>query len=296
MQKNFGFIGVMLLTASMLACAPAPSQSATLEPAKPVATAEPVAPTPPTEPAPPVMTTPTPPTTTSEPTPPVVTEPSPPTPPVTTEPIPPNPPSTEPTPPVTPTPPTTDPMSVTPPTPPTTTEPTPPTPPTTTPTPPTPPATTEPTPPVSSIPVNVLPVSYTATAGDKTYLDETGKQLTDTVLGGDLFNAKITGVAAYEWVGWSNKDASLSFEFAQERKFSKVRIGFNHNETAGILLPKNVVINNQVFPLTGSEVPNLKRGFVTLEVNFSASTVNIKLERNPSRQWMMVDEIRFEAR
>jgi hypothetical protein len=98
------------------------------------------------------------------------------------------------------------------------------------------------------------------------------------------------------WVGWANKDASLSFEFNQERKFSKVRIGFNHNETAGILLPKNVVINNQVFPLTGNEVPNLKRGFVTLDVNFSASTFSIKLERNPSRQWMMVDEIRFEAR
>jgi hypothetical protein len=139
-------------------------------------------------------------------------------------------------------------------------------------------------------------MSYTATTGDKTYLDDTGKQLTDTVLGGDMFNAKLGGVAAYEWIGWAGKDASLSFEFAQERKFSKVRIGFNHNETAGILLPKNVIINGQVFPLKGNEVPNLKRGFVTFDVNISASTLNIKLERNPSRQWMMVDEIRFEAR
>jgi hypothetical protein len=261
MQKKFGFISLMIFTASMLACAPAPSQPATFEPAKSVATSEPVAPTPPTEPAPPVLTTPTPPPS-SEPTPPVVTEPSPPTPPASSEPTPPT--TTEPTAPVV--------------MPPVTTEPTP------------------PTPPTSSIPVNVLPVSYTATAGDRTYLDDTGKQLTDTVLGGDLFNAKITGVAAYEWIGWANKDASLSFEFNQERKFSKIRIGFNHNETAGILLPKNIVINNQVFPLTGSEVPNLKRGFVTFDVNIAASTINIKLERNPSRQWMMVDEIRFEAR
>jgi hypothetical protein len=265
MQNKLGYISVMILTASMLACAPAPSQPATLEPANPVATTEPVATTPTTEPAPPVLTEPTPPPTTTEPTPPAMTEPSPPTPPATTEPAPP----------------------VVPPNPP---------PATTEPTPPTPPTTTEPTPPVSSIPVNVLPVSYTATAGDKTYLDDTGKQLTDTVLGGDLFNAKITGVAAYEWVGWANKDASLSFEFNQERKFSKIRIGFNHNETAGILLPKNVVINNQIFPLTGSEVPNLKRGFVTFDLNIAASTLSIKLERNPSRQWMMVDEIRFEAR
>ncbi len=269
MQKNLGFIGVMLLTASMLACAPAPSQPATLEPAKPVATTEPVAPTT-TEPAPPVLTAPTPPAH-SEPTPPVMTEPSPPTPPTTTEPAPPMPPAS------------TDTTPVVPPAPPATTE-------------PTPPATTEPTPPTSSIPVNVLPVSYTATAGDKTYLDDTGKQLTDTVLGGDLFNAKMTGVAAYEWVGWANKDASLSFEFNQERKFSKVRIGFNHNETAGILLPKNVIINDQVFPLKGNEVPNLKRGFVTLDLNVTASNLTIKLERNPSRQWMMVDEVRFEAR
>ncbi len=277
MQKKFGFISVMLLTASMLACAPAPSQPATLEPTKPVATTEPVTPPTTTEPVLPVLTTPMPPTT-SEPTAPVVTEPNPPMPPATTEPVPPAPPTTtEPTPPVV--------------MPPATTEPTPPMPPTTTTTEPTPP-----TPPTSSIPVNVLPVSYTATVGDRTYLDDTGKQLTDTVLGGDLFNTKVTGVAAYEWVGWANKDASLSFEFNQERKFSKIRIGFNHNETAGILLPKNVVINNQVFPLTGNEVPNLKRGFVTFDVNMSARNLTIKLERNPSRQWMMVDEIRFEAR
>ncbi len=270
MQKNFGFISAMLLTASMLACAPAPSQPPAPAPAKPVATSQPVSPTSPSEPAPPLMT---------EPTPPANTNPTPAMPPASAEPVPP-------TPPVTPVPPTTDPMTATPPTPPASTEPTPPT-------------ATEPTPPTSptsSIPVNVLPVSYTATAGDKTYLDETGKQLTDTVLGGDLFNAKITGIAAYEWVGWANKDASLGFEFGQERKFSKVRIGFNHNETAGILLPKNVTINDQVFPLKGNEVPNLKRGFVTFDVNFSSSTVSIKLERNPSRQWMMVDEVRFEAR
>jgi hypothetical protein len=280
MQNKLGFISIMILTASMLACAPAPSQPVVVDHSNSAPVAEPVVATPPSEPLPPVMTEPTPP--------PMTTEPTPPTPP-TTEPTPPVAPTTEPTPP-TPSPTTTTeptPPVVVPPTPPATTEPTPPTPPTTT---------TEPTPPVSSTPVNVLPVSYTATAGDRTYLDDTGKQLVDTVLGGDIFNAKITGVAAYEWVGWAGKDASLSFEFNQERKFSKIRIGFNHNETAGILLPKNVIINGQTFPLKGNEVPNLKRGFVTFDVNFSATTVTIKLERNPSRQWMMVDEMRFEAR
>ena len=259
MQTKMGFIGVLILTASLLACAPAPSA--------PTASSEPVTVAPTTEPVAPVPMT--------EPTPPATTEPTPP----------PVPPSTEPTPPTT-----------TEPTPPVVTEPTPPTAPATTePTPPTPPTVVTP-PPISSTPVNVLPVSYTATAGDRTYLDDTGNQLTDTVLGGDLFSAKITGVAAYEWVGWANKDSSLSFEFAQERKFSKVRIGFNHNDGAGIILPKNVVINDQVFPLKGNEVANAKRGFVTFDVNFTSKTVNIKLERNPSRQWMMVDEVRFEAR
>ncbi len=291
MQNKLGLIGVTILTASLLACAPAPSQPTALEPVTPVATTEPVAPTPTTtsEPLSPVMTEPTPPPATTEPTPPPVT--TEPVPPMTTEPTPTPPATTEPT---VPTPPT--------PTPPASTEPTPPAPPATAqPTPPastepTPPATTQPTPPASSTPVNVLPVSYTATAGDRTYLDDTGKQLTDTVLGGDLFSAKIMGVAAFEWVGWANKDAILNFEFAQERKFSKIRIGFNHNETAGIILPKNVIINGQVFPLQGNEVPNLKRGFVTFDVNLTASSLSIKLERNPSRQWIMVDEVRFEAR
>jgi hypothetical protein len=290
MQNKLGYISVMILTASLLACAPAPSQPVALEPSTSVPVTEPVVTTPTTEPAPPVMTEPTPPPMTTEPVPPSTTTTTEPTPPATTEPTPPA--TTEPVAPTSPT--------ATEPTPPTTTvQPTPPTPPTppTEPTPPpTPPATTQPTPPVSSTPVNVLPVSYTATAGDKTYLDDTGKQLVDTVLGGDIFNAKLSGVAAYEWIGWAGKDASLSFDFAQERKFSKIRIGFNHNETAGILLPKNVVINGQAFPLKGTEVPNLKRGFVTFDVNITASTLTIKLERNPSRQWMMVDEIRFEAR
>ena len=275
MQKNLGFIGVMILTASLLACAPAPSAPTAPEHDHMTSTpvTEPLAPMPMTEPTPPTPAVPTPPATEPvAPTPPMATEPTPPAPPVATEPV--------------------QPPITTEPTPPAATEPTPPAPTTTEPTPPT---TVTPAP-ISSTPVNVLPVSYTATAGDRTYLDDTGKQLTDTVLGTDLFSAKITGVAAYEWVGWANKDASLSFEFAQERKFSKVRIGFNHNDGAGIILPKNVIINDQVFPLKGNEVANAKRGFVTFDVNFSGKTVNIKLERNPSRQWMMVDEVRFEAR
>jgi hypothetical protein len=275
MQTKMAFIGVMILTASLLACAPAPSTPtpSVSTPPSETMTAGPTV----TEPAAP-MPEPTPPATVTPPTeptmPPAVTEPAPP---VTTEPTPPAVVVTQPTQPA----------------PPTTTEPTPPA---TTPVAPTTTTTPAVTTPASSTPVNVLPLSYTATAGDRTYLDDTGKQLTDTVLGGDLFNAKMTGVAAYEWVGWANKDAKLSFEFGQERKFSKVRIGFNHNDGAGIILPKNVVINNQSFPLKGNEVANAKRGFVTFDVNFSASTVTIKLEYNPSRQWMMVDEVRFEAR
>ncbi len=320
MQKNLGFTGVMILTASLLACAPAPSQptpeatqipstitmpdthSTMTEPVAPTVAVTPTPPsepnlpttvTPPTEPIPPATeptpsipteskppiiepTVPTLPTTPTPPNEPVV---MPPNPPITALPVTPTPATPEPTPPtpelISPTPPT-------PATPTTTPEPT-------TPTPPTPPA-------VSSTPVNVLPVSYTATPGERGYPDDTGKQLIDTVLGGDIFNAKITGTAALEWVGWSNKDASFSFVFAKEQKFSKIRIGFNHNETAGILLPKTVTINDQVFPLKGNEVGNLKRGFVTFDVNFNATNITIKLERNPSRQWMMVDEVRFEAR
>jgi hypothetical protein len=143
--------------------------------------------------------------------------------------------------------------------------------------------------------VNVLPESYTATTGNSTYIDDTGKQLIDNQVGSDRFNAKIFGTAGFEWVGWSRQNVSMNFKFASERKFTKVKIGFNYNSGAGILLPLKVTINGKAYDLKGTELKRNTRGFLVFNVAFTSNQITIDLERNPARQWILVDEVKFVA-
>ncbi len=143
--------------------------------------------------------------------------------------------------------------------------------------------------------VNVLPESYTATTGNNTYIDDTGKQLIDNQIGSDRFNAKIFGTPGFEWVGWSRQNVSMNFKFASERKFTKVKIGFNYNSGAGILLPLKVTINGKSFDLKGTELKRNSRGFLVFNVAFTSNQITIDLERNPARQWILVDEVKFVA-
>lgn len=141
--------------------------------------------------------------------------------------------------------------------------------------------------------VNILPESYTATAGNASYIDDTGKQLIDNQVGGNVFNAKVLGTAGYEWVGWARKNVVMTFKFAKERKFTLVKIGFNLNTSAGIGLPKTVTINGKSVALKGTELKRNSRGFLIFGVNLSTSQITVELERNPLRQWIFVDEVKF---
>ena len=143
--------------------------------------------------------------------------------------------------------------------------------------------------------VNVLPESYSATTGNASYIDDTGRQLIDNQVGSDRFNAKIFGAAGFEWVGWSRQNVSMNFKFASERKFTKVKIGFNYNSGAGILLPLKVTINGKSFDLKGTELKRSTRGFLVFNVSFTTNQITIDLERNPARQWILVDEVKFVA-
>ncbi len=143
--------------------------------------------------------------------------------------------------------------------------------------------------------VNVLPQSYTATPGNGSYIDDTGRQLIDNQVGSDRFNAKIFGASGFEWVGWSRKNVQMTFKFASERKFTKVKIGFNFNSGAGILLPLKVTINDKSYELKGTELKRNSRGFLVFNVSLNTNQITIDLERNPARQWILVDEVKFVA-
>ncbi len=147
----------------------------------------------------------------------------------------------------------------------------------------------------------ILPSFYEATPGDNAtdsnlrYIDETGQQLTDGTRGQNVYNANISGTPSSEWVGWLNKDPTMTFRFAQSQRIEAITIGFSHTEYAGIALPKNVFINGKVFALQGSEVPLNRRGDVTFKTNITSNEITIKLERNPNFRWIFVDEITFMA-
>jgi hypothetical protein len=143
--------------------------------------------------------------------------------------------------------------------------------------------------------VNVLPESYTTTPGNGSYIDDTGRQLIDNQVGGDRFNVKIFGTPGFEWLGWSRKSPVMTFKFTNERKFTKVKIGFNYNSGAGILLPLKVTINGKAYDLKGTELKRNSRGFLVFNVNFTSNQITIDLERNPARQWILVDEVKFVA-
>ena len=87
----------------------------------------------------------------------------------------------------------------------------------------------------------------------------------------------------------------MNFKFASERKFTKVKIGFNYNSGAGILLPLKVTINGKSFDLKGTELKRNSRGFLVFNVSFTSNQITIDLERNPARQWILVDEVKFVA-
>lgn len=143
----------------------------------------------------------------------------------------------------------------------------------------------------------VSPVSYSATPGGSgayTYLDETGTQLTDSVLGVNDWSADLGNGNAYEWVGWTSPAPSITFTFSGSPTIQTVFIGFNRAEGgAAIYLPATVTINNANFSLAGIELPESTRGFLTFSGSWSGNTLQIDM--TPAGPYTFVDEIRFST-
>jgi hypothetical protein len=135
---------------------------------------------------------------------------------------------------------------------------------------------------------------YTITPPDARYSDETQKQLSDSLLGDDIFNKNLSGTPGFEWVGWNQSNASLTFRFSGSKKITKVSIGVNRNDGAGIGLPTRVLINNKSFVVNGNAVSNVKRGFLNFNPDINSETITITLERS-ERNWLFVDEVLFEG-
>jgi|GEM_PF-1638163 len=146
----------------------------------------------------------------------------------------------------------------------------------------------------------VTPASYTGTpgqgqaqGGSLNYFDDTGSQLTDGALGADNWGADLGNGSAYEWVGWISVDPTFTFTFSAPVSLSAVEFGFNRGEGSGIYLPSSVTIDGVTTALTGTEIANGTRGFVSLGTTFTGTSLTITVADADAGRWIFLDEVRF---
>ncbi len=148
----------------------------------------------------------------------------------------------------------------------------------------------------------IVPVSYTETApegiaqgGGYNYFDETGKQLTDGILGVDNALADLGNGPAYEWVGWRSADPTINFDFGQNVNINSVSIGFNRNVFQNIDLPTDVTIDGNAFTVSPTALADDTRGFLTFNGNWTGSTLNVALADHDANAFIFVDEVKFTS-
>ena len=152
---------------------------------------------------------------------------------------------------------------------------------------------------MSSLASVVVPTSYTATVGDFRYIDHTGSQLTDGVIGANDYAAN----NAYEWVGWIFNDPTITFTFDKAVTINTVNIGFNHATFTGIETPSSVTVGGTVFSLSRTAVDDNTRRDLSFNGSWTGSSLTIDLARrngfvNPNiypYSLVFVDEVSFDG-
>ena len=146
-----------------------------------------------------------------------------------------------------------------------------------------------------------IPTRYTATKGEGRaqggqfdYFDESGKSLTDGILGGNDVLADLGRGRANEWMAWGLAQPRLEFFFPQRVQIQRVQIRFNRNDRSFIGLPAKVVINGKRFNLNPHKLPDRTSGYLNFEGPFVGRSIKVEVTRG--RGWVFVDEARFVAR
>jgi large repetitive protein len=143
----------------------------------------------------------------------------------------------------------------------------------------------------------VAPLSYTATPGQGVaqggtydYFDDTGRQLTDGVLGANGWGADLGNGHAYEWVAWATLNPLLQFLFAPGTTITGVEIGFNRGP-GNVQLPSSVTVGGEVFPVAAGSLPSGTRGFFTFDItDVSTTSLDVTVSHTG---WAFIDEVRF---
>jgi hypothetical protein len=135
------------------------------------------------------------------------------------------------------------------------------------------------------------PTGYTFSTptlcGTWCYSDETGNQLTDGLLGVDAWAYN----SGYDYVGWKLVNPTINFFFSSVHNFNSVRMGFLRNEEAKIFLPLAVTVNGTRFDLTGNEIADKSRGWLTFDGNWAGQQIDVTADYR--RWWLFTDEVEF---
>ncbi len=149
----------------------------------------------------------------------------------------------------------------------------------------------------------LVPASYTATPGEGiaqggtfNYFDDTGGQLTDGIYGANDWSADLGNGNAYEWVGWTVANPSITFQFSGPVTISQVGIDFNRNEEAPqIFLPNSVNVGGNGFTVAPNAIPDDSRGTLFFNGSWTGTTLTINLADANTARWIFVDEITFNG-
>jgi hypothetical protein len=126
------------------------------------------------------------------------------------------------------------------------------------------------------------------------FVDETGTQLTDGVVGSDDILTDQGSGTAYEWVGWTEatEPVTITFTFQGIPEIATVEIGMNHRDGLGIFVPELVTINGEPYELAPEAVPNNQRAELIFAGPFSGEVIEVVLHHR-GRGWILIDELRF---
>ncbi len=152
---------------------------------------------------------------------------------------------------------------------------------------------------LSSLAGLVVPTSYTATPGEVgaySYFDDTGKQLTDGVTGGNYWAADLGNGPAYEWVGWYTVNPTITFQFDKPVTINTVSIDFNRGEVSGISIPSSVTVGGTPFSLSQDALTDGSRGYLSFNGSWTGSSLTIGLVRRDNyNRWIFMDEVKFDG-
>jgi hypothetical protein len=142
--------------------------------------------------------------------------------------------------------------------------------------------------------VHQSPPEGQAQGGTFNYFDDTGTQLIDGILGANDWTADLGNGQAQEWVGWRFANPTIDFSFASPVSVTRVEIGLNRTENAGIYIPSTVTIAGSSTTLPFDLFADGNRAWVAFDVSLApSSTLALTLADVGSSRWIFVDEVRF---